>query len=165
MSTNQNFPKLKIREISFRCHIHATESFDKIYNFFLQFFPFELKDSEIKVDHLTGTYGNPIHSIEISLNKQKKITLGLEKLTELIPDQNKIQLEQEFESRLDEKHHFYFRIAKQLFILNQIVLGKENKDVIQVIIAIFNKTPYSQVYSDHIKELLRKNHLFLSEKI
>jgi len=165
MELNQNPPKLKIREIEFRLHAHATESLEKIQDKIDAFFPIKLSEDEQNISQLTGTFGNSIYGIEIKINRQKNIKPVLQKLSEALSNEDKLQLEREVSDRLDEKYHFYFRISKQSFIRNQLTIAKETKDVIQVIIAIHNTTPYTTVHNIDICKFFRENGIFIEPKI
>ena len=161
MSVNDKDPKvlqdpiIKFRQISYRTFAHATESLESVEKALQHLFPFELIEKYMTVEHLTGSFGNPIRSIVITLNSRKVIEPALTQLGEKLSIEDKKNLEKQFTERLDEKHKFYLRLDKQQAVFENASLANSS-DVIQIILAVQNKTPYTPMTEDHIRNLFSK---------
>ena len=131
-------PKLKIRQISFRTHAHATESIEKVKGIFTDILGIELNEKEIQIDNCSGTFGQRITNIEVNFKVQKKIKVILSVLTEKLSDSDKKFLSKSFQQRLDEKYKFFFRLDKQYAVIDQVKIAR-HPDVIQVIVAVQNR--------------------------
>ena len=151
-------PTIKFRQIMYRTFAHATESLESVQKALQYLFPFELIEKYITIEHLAGSFGNPIRSIVITLNSRKVIEPALTQLGEKLSIDDKKTLEIQFSQRLDKKHKYYLRLDKQQSALEQTTLA-ESKDVIQIILAVQNKTPYTSMTEDHIRNLFRKFNL------
>jgi len=151
-------PKLKIRQIILRTHVHATESIKRVLSIFQNLLFLELTDKEIRVDNCSGAYGQRITNIEVSLNTKKFVEPVMTHLGEKMSDQDKLTLACEFSQRLDQKYKLYLRIDKQQAYQGRIVLAP-TADAIQIIIAIQNKTPMNPLSVDIVKNYFKTRQL------
>ena len=151
-------PKLKIRQIILRTHAHATESVEKVLSIFQNLFLLELTSKELRVDNCSGAYGQRITNIEIRLTTKKFIQPTITQLGEILDDQDKMTLNQEFSQRLDQKYKFYLRIDKQQAFQGRIQLA-HTTDAIQIIIAIQNKTPMIPLSDEIVKNYFKTRQL------
>ena len=145
---------LKIREIEFRTHAHATESIEKVKICLKKILPADFKDSDFDMQNLAGTYGNPIRAIIAKVDTQASIKSVLDALSKNITSETKTILNQEFENRLDEKFRFYFRLDKQLLTLNKVETTNDS-DVVRITIAFQNKNPKSKPTVDDFRKILQ----------
>ena len=151
-------PKLKIRQIILRTHVHATESVEKVLSIFKNLFLQELTSKEIRVDNCSGTYGQRITNIEVNLITKKFIQPMMTQLGEMLSDQDKLTLTSEFSQRLDQKYKLYLRIDKQQAFQGRITLAT-TADAIQMIIAIQNKSPMNPLSVEIVKNYFRTRQL------
>lgn len=151
-------PKLKIRQIDIRTHAHATESIDKVRNLLQNIFSFDLTENEFIIEHCSGQYGQRISSLLVRLKIQNLIKQAVNDLAQHLSTVEKEKLASEFNSRLDEKHKFYFRLDKQNSAIGHICLGNKS-ETIQVIIMIQNKTPMIPMTDEIIMDYYQQLHL------
>jgi RNA-binding protein len=148
-------PKLQIGNIFYRTHIHATESIEKNVKALQNIIPFILTPKEYSIDHLTGSYSNPIRVITIKIQKKQDVKLALGLITHNLSKSEKKSLCDEIEHRVDIKNKFYFRLEKQQIAQGKIKLA-ESSDVIQIIISILNKTPNILLTVDHLLKYFKE---------
>ena len=145
---DQTIPKLKIRQIEIRTHVHATESLETVSQMLLDLVSDEISKKSLRIDYLSGTYGQKIIDIRLFLKKQTNIKNFIRKLGQYLSSKDKFILRQEFPQRLDRKNKFYFRIEKQQAAMGQIRLADSN-DVIQLILSNYNRTPMIKLQPKH----------------
>jgi len=90
----------------------------KVYGGLLSFLPFELEKEKvaIKRTNAEGFNGRKIVILEITLSKQRHITIFLKNLfSRLTPDQKEL-LSRQKESRIDENLYFFIRFDKTRLI-------------------------------------------------
>jgi RNA binding exosome subunit len=150
---------LKIREIEFRTHAHATESILKVKNCLKKLIPNDIDDKEIIMENLAGNYGNPIRAFTLKITKQNLIQEVLRNFGTMFTIDSKSQLKSEFAKHLDEKLKFYFRINKQLLTLGKIEINEES-DVIRIVISVHNKNPKNHPTVEEILSYFEKCQFF-----
>ena len=112
--------------------------------------PKEILEESFQINNCTGTFSQKILDVLIVLKIQKSIKYVIAKIAENLSNEDKIRLNSSFKSRLDNKLKLYFRLDKQFLTLGKVKLA-ETSDVIQVIIAIQNKS-HSHITPDNIKK-------------
>ncbi len=149
-------PKIKIRQIDFRTHVHATESPLKVIQTLKKIIPEEYSEQDIIIEDCIGSFGQKISSVLIQLKTQKLIKKSISHLGKKLNENDKNEILNSLALRLDRKYKFYFRIDKQKLALENINLGR-NQNTIQVIISIQNmsyKIPLSKgIISNYFKEI------------
>jgi hypothetical protein len=88
--------------------------------------------------------------VSILVKIQDSIKSLIDKFASLLLASDKKILQEEFDNRLDEKYRFYFRIEKQDAYRGNIRVA-QSSDVIQVIIAVQNKTPNIELSTTDVK--------------
>jgi RNA binding exosome subunit len=150
---------LKIREIEFRTHAHATESILKVKDCLKKLIPSEIEDKEIIMENLAGNYGNPIRAFTLKITKQDLIQKVMINFGSMFTIDSKTRLRTEFAKHLDEKLKFYFRINKQLLTLGRIELNEES-DVIRIVISVHNKNPKNHPSFEDVLSYFEKCQFF-----
>ncbi len=156
MSINieKSIPKIKIRQVEFRTHAHATESIQKVANALLNLVPGLDLEKKIEFGNLSGTFGQRITDIHLILKKQNEIKGFIQNLAENLSSKDKSTLTRQFTNRLDEKFKFYIRLDKQKALKGNFTIAK-NKDAIQIIISNLNQTPMIKLTSQIIEDFYR----------
>ena len=112
--------------------------------------PEDFDEKEIQIDNLAGSYGNPIRALIIKMTTQSQIREFIANLTQILGSEVKETLNREVETRLDEKHKFFFRIAKQSLALGAIELAYDS-DVIRITLAVYCKNPKISITTEDIR--------------
>ena len=106
------------------------------------------------IDTLKGTFSNPIKAISLKFTNKVKIAKIMSQLSLKLSTADRKRLNSQLENRLTDKFKLFFRIEKQDLLDQRIVLAK-TKDVVQIIIAIQNKSPYIPVDLNNIRNFLQ----------
>ncbi len=154
-------PKIKIRVIEFRTHVHATESLDVVMDGILNLLPEDFENfekKEIELDNLSSIFNTPIRGVTITISKQKRIKAVLAHIAKLMPQLSKDKLESNIERRINDKNRLFFRLDKQ-YLVNGKLRVMEGSDCIQIMIAPINKNPMADFTKSHIKEFFKEKNL------
>lgn len=151
-------PILRIREIQLRTHAHATENINKVKEALKVILSEDYDFKNIQFENLAGSYGNPIRAFSLKLSLKQEIETFLLKLGTKFSPETKEQLKMKFESHLDEKKRFYFRLAKQALAMGNVILAF-NSDVVRIVICIQNKNPNIVPTPLEIQTFLESIHL------
>jgi hypothetical protein len=147
--------ELKIREIVMRTHAHATEDIEKVRACFKKLLPEDFDEKEFVLENLAGSYGNPIRALSVKLSTQAEIKEFIRNLITILNPEVRDTLRSELEERLDDRHKFFFRIAKQALALGSIELAYDS-DVIRIILALYCKNPKITITLEDIRSFLER---------
>ena len=95
--------------------VHATEDLEKNLELLSYLIPSAiLEQKDIVVDELEGGYRNPIDFVSIPFTKSSNINKIVNKISNILPTEEKDKLSSEFEERFDQKNSmFYIRLDKE----------------------------------------------------
>lgn len=144
---------IKIKEIEFLTHCHATENCNKVITALLNLLPAELRSKVyIEKQTLPGHYGNPITVIRCRV-KEKTDDI-IQYIAEKLSDTEKSLLTVSFDLRYDKRtNKIYIRVNKQEAYKGKIMLD-DGDDVIKIIINLSGTRRIEK-----IKEILREKGL------
>lgn len=121
----------RISSAEFTTHVHATEDLDKVKQAFLFLIPDNMRDKlKLKVDKVKGHWNNPISLLQAKFTNTNDVMQIIKYLTTCLNDQDKYELREGLERRID-KSHLYLRFDKQSAFKGHFKL-KDEDDVIRI---------------------------------
>ncbi len=126
---------ISFTKLDFSFLVHSTEDFDKNMVAIANLIPEEMiKNTKIIVEELEGGYNNPIQYVFIEFKKSEEIEKILENLVSQITQEQKNQLNTEFENRFDfDGKTFFLRIDKEGIFKNKLDIATSD-NVIKIAI-------------------------------
>ncbi len=144
---------IKIKEIEFLTHCHATENCNKVITALLNLLPPEQRNKVyIEKQTLPGHYGNPITIIKCKIRDEtdKVIQYIAEKLSDTEKSLLTVSLDLRYDKRTNK---IYIRVNKQEAYRGKIMLD-DGDDVIKIIINLSGTRRIEK-----IREILREKGL------
>lgn len=144
---------IKIKEIEFLTHCHATENCNKVITALLNLLPSEQRNKVyIEKQTLPGHYGNPITIIKCKIRDEtdKVIQYIAEKLSDTEKSLLTVSLDLRYDKRTNK---IFIRVNKQEAYRGKIMLD-DGDDVIKIIINLSGSRRIEK-----IREILREKGL------
>lgn len=135
--------------------LHATEDLDRFLDKFQEWLELDGKalEKELKLDHLTGTFGNPIRLLTFKTQKNAIVKQILARLSLGLSSEIKNTLFDELSVRLDPKRVFHLRLDKDLFLQDTLDLSQGNDIVLEL---KFKKYYKGKDLRDQLEDVFRK---------
>lgn len=143
---------ISFTKLDFSFSVHSTENFDKNMIAIANLIPDEIiKDTKITVEELEGGYDNPIQYVFIKIRKPNEIEKIIENLARKLTQEQKNQLNNEFEKRFDfDGKTFFLRIEKEAIFKNKLDIATSD-NVIKIAIKMV-----SYIKNVDFKEFLKE---------
>ena len=143
---------ISFTKLDFSFSVHSTENFDKNMIAIANLIPDEIiKDTKITVEELEGGYDNPIQYVFIEIRKPNEIEKIIENLARKLTQEQKNQLNNEFEKRFDfDGKTFFLRIEKEAIFKNKLDIATSD-NVIKIAIKMV-----SYIKNVDFKEFLKE---------
>jgi RNA binding exosome subunit len=124
---------ISFTKIEFNLSVHSTEDFDLNMEAIANLIPEELiEETEITVEELEGGHDNPIQYVTIVFNRKKEIDRVLKTIAERLAEDQKNQLNNEFDERFHfDGKTFFLRIEKEDIFHDRFVLAS-SENIIKI---------------------------------
>jgi len=146
------YNNIELKSIEFLLNSNATEDLEKILNSLSKILPKNFDQNKIEIKNLMGAYGNSIRTLKITIRDKDNIELILKNLENLIDNESKIKIYDNFEDRLDEKGTFYIRFNKFSLFENKLIISNQS-DIILL------KINFQKLFGKNSSHLILRSYL------
>ena len=134
-------------EISIHVIVHATEDITKIFQSFEDVL--DVKEEDFVIEETEGHYENPITLLNANIVKKQAQNL-IDKLLELLPDDQVEDLIEEIEDRIEDSR-FHLRLDKQELVKGNLVVKEKGTIKLKIHTPIYNKKDTVKIFSEILK--------------